>query len=450
MPRPTKGSVTEHVGKDGRTYRYLRFVAYGKRRNVRLGPVTAEQAETALRHTLADVERRTWAEPVAVEPPPEPSTVPTFGAFAMEWWALTKDQLAPNTQADYWWRLTVHLAPYFNEMCLDAITFDAVERYIARQLAEGERIRAAAAKGEPIMQEVTDKHGRCSTRPMRARSARSINMTLVLLGAILERAVERELIARNPARGKARRVKERTPARAFLDSAAQITALLAAASEMDRDAPKNRRHVERRAMIAVLVFSGLRISEMCALRWREVDLASGWLTVHGTKSDEADRRVKIRGALRDELLALRGRHQDAPQAAFVFATRSGARVSPDNFRSRVLGRPGDREQADGEQGKPGTGAVGRTNARLEAEGLPPLPKLTPHSLRRTFCSLLYALGETPPVVMVEMGHTDPALALRVYAQAMRRGVDEQASLRALVEGGPAAPAAHAETMARGA
>ena len=34
-----------------------------------------------------------------------------------------------------------------------------------------------------------------------------------------------------------------------------------------------------------------------------------------------------------------------------------------------------------------------------------------------------------------MGHTDPALALRVYRQAMRRGDDEKAALRALVEGG---------------
>jgi integrase len=51
-----------------------------------------------------------------------------------------------------------------------------------------------------------------------------------------------------------------------------------------------------------------------------------------------------------------------------------------------------------------------------------------------FCSLLYALGEDPGVVMDEMGHTDPALALRVYRQAMRRGEDEKAALRALVEG----------------
>ncbi len=36
--------------------------------------------------------------------------------------------------------------------------------------------------------------------------------------------------------------------------------------------------------------------------------------------------------------------------------------------------------------------------------------------------------------MDEMGHTDPGLALRVYAQAMRRGEDETSQLRALVEG----------------
>jgi hypothetical protein len=36
--------------------------------------------------------------------------------------------------------------------------------------------------------------------------------------------------------------------------------------------------------------------------------------------------------------------------------------------------------------------------------------------------------------MDEMGHTDPALALRVYRQAMRRGDDERAALRGLVTG----------------
>jgi integrase len=105
--------------------------------------------------------------------------------------------------------------------------------------------------------------------------------------------------------------------------------------------------------------------------------------------------------------------------ALVFPTRTGARLSPENFRNRVL-----------------AAAVKRANEKLAAAERAPLPSLTPHSLRRTFCSLLYALGETPPVVMAEMGHTDPGLALKVYAQAMRRDEHQIAELRALVQGTP--------------
>jgi integrase len=57
-------------------------------------------------------------------------------------------------------------------------------------------------------------------------------------------------------------------------------------------------------------------------------------------------------------------------------------------------------------------------------------------MRRTFASVLYALGEDPGVVMDEMGHTDPGLALRVYRQSMRRDEDEKAALRRLVEDKP--------------
>jgi integrase len=429
MARPVRGNVIEHVGRDGRTYRSLRFMAYGKRRRVPLGPVSADEAERALVHAIADVERGTWrAESVAA--PQEAEAVPTFGEFAMEWWTLRKGELAASTQADYWWRLTVHLAPYFNELRLDAITFATIERYKAGKLAG-----------------VVYDHGEPTGEVCDPLSARSINMTLTLLGAILERAVKRKLIDHNPARDRDLRVKEDKPARSYLDSAAQITALLDAAGELDRTAPKDRRHVERRAMIATLVFAGLRIGELCGLRWRDVDLAGGWLRVGESKTDAGVRRVKIRGALRDELLALRGRRQDAPQEAFVFATRSGGRMSPDNFRSRVLGRPAT--VVDGKE-KAGTGAVGRANTRLEAEGLPPLPdRLTPHSLRRTFCSLLYALGEIPPVVMRQMGHTDPQLAIRVYEQSMEDDESDKTVLAALVEGGVAEPVADERSAVTG-
>ena len=53
-----------------------------------------------------------------------------------------------------------------------------------------------------------------------------------------------------------------------------------------------------------------------------------------------------------------------------------------------------------------------------------------------------------------MGHTDPALALANYAQAMRRDEAENDGLRALVEGadwapmGPCAPGSEAEALAQ--
>jgi integrase len=68
---------------------------------------------------------------------------------------------------------------------------------------------------------------------------------------------------------------------------------------------------------------------------------------------------------------------------------NGRRQNPDNARDRVL-----------------AAAVNRANERLTKRGAAPLPdRLTPHSLRRTFSSLLDAIGETPPTVMAEMAHS---------------------------------------------
>jgi Phage integrase family len=62
------------------------------------------------------------------------------------------------------------------------------------------------------------------------------------------------------------------------------------------------------------------------------------------------------------------------------------------------------------------------------------PGITPHSLRHTFTSLLFAIGEDPVSVMRQLGHTDPAFTLRVYAHSMGRGADERERLRALTDG----------------
>jgi integrase len=54
-------------------------------------------------------------------------------------------------------------------------------------------------------------------------------------------------------------------------------------------------------------------------------------------------------------------------------------------------------------------AVARTNERLDRKRPEPLPEhLTPQSLRRTFASILVAVGNDPTYVMGQLGHTDRA------------------------------------------
>jgi integrase len=419
MARKATGAVVEHTGRDGRIYRSLRFTAYRTRRYVSLGPVTASHAERELRHVLADVERGTWTEPQAIEPAAEAEPAPTFHQLAEAWWLRNEPELRPNTRIDYRTRLEGHLLPFFADQPVDAITIDLVEHYIATKLAESKRRTEDLEAWQGQLEEQSDRarrRGLRRSRPPRPLGPRTINMTLTLLAAILEGAVERGLLGRNPAKGKSRRVREHEPRRSYLDTSQQIAALLEAARELDSAARADRRHVHRRALISTLVFAGLRIDELCGLRWRDVDLAAGWLSVADAKTDAGVRRIRIRGALRDELLTLR---VDPPRPdEFVFATSRGRRPSPDNTRNRVLA-PAARLASD----------------RLVEQGLTPLPdRVTPHSLRRTFASVLYALGEDPGIVMDEMGHTDPALALRVYRQAMRRDEGERERLRALVEG----------------
>jgi integrase len=80
-------------------------------------------------------------------------------------------------------------------------------------------------------------------------------------------------------------------------------------------------------------------------------------------------------------------------------------------------------------------AVEQANKQLAKDEAEPLPEgLTPHSLRRTFASLLFAIGEPPPYVMAQMGHTTPDLTLAIYARQMNRRDGEPERLRALVEG----------------
>ena len=154
-----------------------------------------------------------------------------------------------------------------------------------------------------------------------------------------------------------------------------------------------------------------------SIRWGDVDLARGTITVRAAKTDAGVRIVNIVPVLRDELGGYRAR-LDPRADSFVFATAPGNSQDSHNVRRRVLAK-----------------SIERADEQLAADGVEGLPEgLTPHSLRRTFASLLFATGEPPPYVMAQMGHTTASLTLTIYARQMDRRDGEPERLKALIEG----------------
>jgi integrase len=384
MPRDSNGQVVERSRKGGRTFA-LRFRAYGKRRYLTLGSSeggwTRAKAEEELANVLADVRRGIWKPP---EPAPriEEKEQPTFHEFASEWLNARRDEFAPRTAEDYELALTHHLLPFFAEHRLSEITAREVDRYKAAKVRERE-------------QGLVD-------RPL---SNRTINKTLTRLGQILDAALRYELIANNPVKTKVEKLKEAEPRRVRL-TGPQVQVLLQEAGE-------------HRTLIATAIMAGgLRISELVNLRWRDLDLREGILTVAASKTAAGVRQV----VLEPELVQLLRQHRRAAEwrkpADFVFAGRIREQPRERNtVRTRIL-----------------YATVERANERLAAEDRPPIPDgVTFHSLRRTYAALRAELGEHPAITAAQMGHRDPRMTLRVYTDVI--GMKPRTRLGGLLGGG---------------
>ena len=101
--------------------------------------------------------------------------------------------------------------------------------------------------------------------------------------------------------------------------------------------------------------------------------------------------LPLLSALHEILLAHRAEYEWGPDAP-VFATRNGTRNTPDNIRRRIL-----------------AGVHDRANGLLKERDEDAIGQLTPHTLRRTFASLLAEIGVSPRRAMYLLGHDDPKL-----------------------------------------
>ena len=369
--RPSQHRIVERRGKDGRRRFGIRFRAYGRRHYETTTATTYEEAQTELRHVLADVERGIW-QPPRIAPSAEPADeVPTFWAFAEKWYQRHALEVEERTREHWLWALDKHLV-WFGRHSLDAIDAELVDTYKAEKLAGG-------------------------------LSAESVNKTLRLLARILDEAIRYgHVTTANPARGENSRLRAKAPRRIWLELV-DVRSLLDAAGDYRRE-------------LATLILAGLRISELGGLRWRAVDLAKGTLTVEESKTEAGEgRTIDLTPVLLEELKLHRVEHPNAAPGDLVFPTRKGRHRDRSNSRGRL------------------STILKRANARRADQGLPPIAHITNHTMRRTFASLMYEAEAQPTHVMAAMGHKSAKLALEVYARKMRRDRETPKRMDELVD-----------------
>jgi integrase len=222
----------------------------------------------------------------------------------------------------------------------------------------------------------------------------SIRNALMPLRAVFRRAVTRGEVPANPTRGLEFPVNRR--GRDRVASPAEANELLEALPERDR------------ALWATAIYAGLRRGELQALRWCDVDLRTGVISVfHGwdreagliePKSAAAERKVPIAKTLRVYLVEQRLR-LGAMNEQFVFSVTGKRPFDPPTVCERA--RRAWREAA--------------------------LEPITLHECRHTFASLMIAAGVNVKALSSYMGHSTVTLTLDRYGHLLPGNELEAAS-----------------------
>jgi integrase len=187
-------------------------------------------------------------------------------------------------------------------------------------------------------------------------------------------------------------------------------------------------------LVVVALATGCRQGELLALTWDDIDLARATLTVRRSlaQTDEgfsvkepktaASRRTIALPDLAVSVLterkaaALKAGLLDAP----VFCTKDGNWLLKRNVLRAlraVIRRANTPPGKINKGGRPKKGEAPRPKESFEMLRLIPT-KLRFHDLRHTVASILLSQGQSVRAVSQRLGHSNPALTLRVYAHCM--------------------------------
>ena len=157
--------------------------------------------------------------------------------------------------------------------------------------------------------------------------------------------------------------------------------------------------------VRLACFLGLRRSEILGLRWRDVDLHSGQLSVRWVRTTVGSRVVekppKTSDSCRTLSIAALDDLLDLLRALRAARLREGMPCAPDDFL--LLGR-------DGKPLHPNV-MSSALSAFVRECGLPPI---TFHGLRHTFASMANSARVPMYQISRAMGHSSPSITQRIY------------------------------------
>ena len=223
---------------------------------------------------------------------------------------------APQRAADP--AMDEYLSQLAVERRSSAHTLDAYARDLAALAAwaAGQGRDPLALGGEDLRAFVAAEH-------RRGLSPKSLQRRLSACRSFYRWLLKHGRIAASPAEGvRAPKAPRRLPQVLDVDEAVQLV-------EVPTDAPLGLRD---RALLELFYSSGLRLSEVCALCWRDLDIDGGLVTVLGKGGKQ--RVVPVGSHARGALQAWRAASAGV-QDGFVFPGRGGGRISARAIQLRL-------------------------------------------------------------------------------------------------------------------
>jgi len=349
------------------------------------GTNTKAAAKSVLRKALSAQEDRTWA------PSAERLTLAQY--LTTRWLPTLETHLRETTQVSYRMHVRAYIVPALGGKRLDQIT-------------------GADLAGFYLW--LRTKGGKKGTGLSEATVAR-IHATL---SGALGDAVESGLIAVNPARQVPRkaRPKQAKPGDSTLRywTADQLRAFLVVARP-ERLYP----------LIHLAAHTGMRRGELAGLRWQDVDLEAGHLSVRQsrTSASEPGKGVSI---ILGEPKSGKGRRVDLDPGTVTVL--KAWRLTQAHDRMALGGAWPVHglvfTNADGEAPHPDT-ISGTFDRVVKASAQ---PRITFHALRHTHATILLAAGQGVKVVQERLGHGDATTTLNYYGHVIPGAQAQAASV----------------------